>query len=104
MAAVLNVLPLGFPWPTSDPFLFSAHHDDAYPAGNEEMGPAASLAGRPLGMDFEGREGWRMYPGEVVPGFPRHPHRGFENRRGVAVPHPQCAEFGGQPAMGLDRA
>jgi redox-sensitive bicupin YhaK (pirin superfamily) len=42
------------------------------------MGPAASLAGRQIGMDFEGKDGWRMYHGDVVPGFPRHPHRGFE--------------------------
>jgi hypothetical protein len=42
------------------------------------MGPAASLAGRDLGMDFELRDGWRMYHGRVVPGFPQHPHRGFE--------------------------
>jgi redox-sensitive bicupin YhaK (pirin superfamily) len=76
--SVTRVLPLGFPWPTSDPFLFCVHHDDAYPAGNEQMGPAASLAGRRMGMDFEGRDGWRMYHGDVVPGFPRHPHRGFE--------------------------
>ena len=75
---VLDILPLGFPWITFDPFLFCAHHDDHYPAGNEAMGPAASLAGRDLGMDFEVRDGWRMYHGEVVPGFPRHPHRGFE--------------------------
>lgn len=75
---VLQVLPLGFPWVTFDPFLFCAHHDDAYPAGNERMGPAASLRGRRIGMDFEGREGWNMYHGDVVPGFPRHPHRGFE--------------------------
>jgi redox-sensitive bicupin YhaK (pirin superfamily) len=54
------------------------HHDDAYPAGNEAMGPAASLAGRQLGQDFEVKEGWRMYHGRVVPGFPQHPHRGFE--------------------------
>ena len=77
-SVVLNVLPLGFPWQTVDPFLFCVHHLDLYPAGNEAMGPAASLAGRNIGMDFEGLDGWRMYHGDVVPGFPRHPHRGFE--------------------------
>ena len=76
--AVLAKRPLGFPWETADPFLFCVHHDDAYPAGNEQMGPAASLAGRNLGQDFEGKDGWRMYHGQVVPGFPQHPHRGFE--------------------------
>jgi len=75
---VLEILPLGFPWVTFDPFLFCAHHDDAYPAGNAAMGPEASLKGRNLGSDFEVRDGWRMYHGETVPGFPRHPHRGFE--------------------------
>lgn len=75
---VIDTRPLGFPWETFDPFLFCVHHDDAYPAGNEEMGPAASLAGRNIGQDFEGKDGWRMYHGEVVPGFPQHPHRGFE--------------------------
>jgi quercetin 2,3-dioxygenase len=75
---VLSVRPLGFPWETADPFLFCVHHDDAYPAGNERLGPDASLAGRDLGMDFAGQGGWRMYHGQVVPGFPQHPHRGFE--------------------------
>jgi redox-sensitive bicupin YhaK (pirin superfamily) len=77
-ARVLEVQPLGFPWVTADPFLFCVHHDDAYPEGTEAMSPAASLAGRKLGMDFEGKDGWRMYHGQVVPGFPQHPHRGFE--------------------------
>ncbi len=75
---VLQIAPLGFPWVTIDPFLFCVHHDDAYPAGNERLGPEASLAGRELGMDFAGIDGWRMYHGRVVPGFPQHPHRGFE--------------------------
>ena len=75
---VLATRPLGFPWDTADPFLFCVHHDDAYPAGNADLGPAASLAGRNLGQDFEGKDGWRMYHGQVVPGFPQHPHRGFE--------------------------
>ncbi|MBK8169916.1 MAG: pirin family protein [Sandaracinaceae bacterium] len=75
---ILRTQPLGFPWETSDPFLFCVHHDDAYPAGNEEMGPAVSLEGRVLGQDFAGRDGFRMYHGEKVPGFPPHPHRGFE--------------------------
>ncbi len=76
--SVLQLLPLGMPWQTVDPFLFCVHHDDAYPAGNERLGPAASLAGRDIGQDFEGIDGWRMYHGDVVPGFPGHPHRGFE--------------------------
>ena len=84
---VRSIEPLGFPWKTPDPFLFCVHHDDAYPAGNEALGPAASLAGRTIGQDFAGVDGWRMYHGEVVPGFPQHPHRGFETvtvvRRGL---------------------
>jgi redox-sensitive bicupin YhaK (pirin superfamily) len=85
--AVLDVKPLGFPWPAQDPFLFCAYHDDAYPEGNDVMGPATSLAGRNLGQDFTVKDGFRMYHGETVPGFPSHPHRGFETvtivRRGV---------------------
>ncbi len=77
-SVVLGVERLGAQWKTLDPFLFCVHHDDAYPAGNERMGPAASLEGRNLGRDFEIRDGWRMYHGQVVPGFPKHPHRGFE--------------------------
>ncbi len=66
------------------------------------MGPASALEGRRLGMDFEGKDGWRMYHGEQVPGFPQHPHRGFETvtivRRGI-IDHSDslgaAARFGG---------
>ena len=70
-------LPKG-PWPTLDPFLFCVHHDDRYPAGADDMGPQASLTGRQIGQDFSGKDGWSLYHGERVPGFPQHPHRGFE--------------------------
>ncbi len=79
MADILGVIPIGLHWPTLDPFLFCAHHLDCYPAGNERLGVDSSrLAGRQIGSDFELKEGWRMYHGREVPGFPRHPHRGFE--------------------------
>jgi len=77
--SVTALTPLGAPpWATADPFLFCVHHVDAYPAGDERLAPAASLAGRAIGMDFSGKDGWSMYHGDTVPGFPRHPHRGFE--------------------------
>jgi quercetin 2,3-dioxygenase len=76
---VLQEMPLGFQWPALDPFLFCVHHLDLYPAGNGRLGPPPeSLAGREIGSDFEPRDGWRMYHGSDVPGFPQHPHRGFE--------------------------
>ncbi len=74
-------MPLGFQWPTIDPFLFCVHHLDHYPAANGELGPDASLDDRPIGNDFVPQgdgDGWRMYHGTRVPGFPQHPHRGFE--------------------------
>ena len=74
----MQVLPLGMVWQTQDPFLFCVHHDDAYPAGNEDLGPTATLSGRDIGQDFSGKDGWSMYHGDRVPGFPQHPHRGFE--------------------------
>lgn len=99
---VLQSQPLGALWPTLDPFLFCAHHDDAYPAGNAERGPAVPLEGRQIGSDFSRKDGWSMYHGDVVPGFPGHPHRGFETvtlvRKGL-IDHADslgaAARFGG---------
>ena len=86
--AILQIQDLGYPWPTSDPFLLCAYLDDAYPNVDGHFGPAASLAGRDIGRDFAGKDGWNMYHGDKVPGFPAHPHRGFETvtllRQGIA--------------------
>lgn len=78
MALVLYKDSLKFHWPTQDPFLFCAHHEDFYPKGNDNLGPDASLSGRHLGSDFDMANPWKMYHGQRVPGFPVHPHRGFE--------------------------
>ncbi len=102
MPTPLQIEALGFPWQTIDPFLFCVYHDDAYPRGNAQLGPAAPLAGRDLGQDFAGKDGWRMYHGLTVPGFPAHPHRGFETvtivRKGL-IDHSDslgaAARFGG---------
>ena len=75
---LLSITPLAFPWQTIDPFLFCVHHNDHYPHGNAALGPQAALTGRNLGQDFSGKDGWSMYHGQTVPGFPSHPHRGFE--------------------------
>ncbi len=99
---IVRIEPLGFPWETIDPFLFCVHHDDAYPKGNAELGPDVPLAGRDIGQDFSRKDGWSMYHGETVPGFPGHPHRGFETvtiaRKGL-IDHSDSlgatARFGG---------
>jgi redox-sensitive bicupin YhaK (pirin superfamily) len=76
---IKSVKRMGFQWETLDPFLFCVHHEDFYPKGNATMGPEKStLAGRNIGQDFQVKDGWRMYHGEKIPGFPSHPHRGFE--------------------------
>ncbi|MFK8038121.1 MAG: pirin family protein [Crocinitomicaceae bacterium] len=85
---ILNIEPLGFPWKTQDPFLFCAYHRDEYPKGNSNMGVHTNeLQGRNIGQDFMIKDGWRMYHGSNIPGFPYHPHRGFEtitiNKEGV---------------------
>lgn len=77
--AILKTTALGFQWETTDPFLFCVHHEDFFPKGNEKMGPDPTyLQGRHMGDDFIIKDGFRMYHGKTVPGFPGHPHRGFE--------------------------
>ena len=75
---IKKIRALGFQWETADPFLFCVHHEDQFPTGNDEMGPTTSLDGRHMGQDFIIKDGFRMYHGMTVAGFPGHPHRGFE--------------------------
>ena len=75
---ILDIVELGFQWQGLDPFIFTMHHLDMYPEGNDEQGPVDALQGRNIGSDFSGIDGWSMYHGARVPGFPQHPHRGFE--------------------------
>ena len=78
-STILKQFPLDFQWPTQEPFLFCVHHEDLYPRGNGQLGvPAKQLNGRNLGQDFSAKDGFRMYHGDDIPGFPVHPHRGFE--------------------------
>jgi hypothetical protein len=88
MNPIFSTKPLGFQWETADPFLFCVHHEDNFPNGNEQMAPDAKyLNGRHMGDDFIIKDGFRMYHGKSVPGFPGHPHRGFETitvvRKGI---------------------
>ncbi len=108
---IIQTNPLGFQWDVLDPFLFCVHHNDAYPAGDAQMAlPATARAGRQIGQDFSNKDGFSMYHGGVdsgVPGFPAHPHRGFETvtivRRGL-IDHSDSlgatARFGGNAAGG----
>src|ERR1700709_642273 len=72
------------------------------------MGPAVPLAGRDIGQDFSRKDGWSMYHGDTVPGFPAHPHRGFETvtvvpKGLIDQPHSRGAKarFGQGDAQGV---
>jgi quercetin 2,3-dioxygenase len=100
--SIISQKPLSFMWPVSNPFIFCAHHQDHYPPGHEDMSPKASLRGRQIGQDFDPSLPWRMYHGETVPGFPAHPHRGFETitivTKGMvdhSDSHGQAGRYGG---------
>ena len=104
MQSTIRTEPLGFPWRTQSPFLFCAYHRDEYPAGNANQGvDADQLRGRHIGQDFTIKDGWRMYHGKSMPGFPYHPHRGFEtitiNKEGV-VDHTDSLGAAGRFAGG----
>ncbi|KAJ1560893.1 hypothetical protein HK405_005589, partial [Cladochytrium tenue] len=62
------------PFETQSPFLFCVYHKDMFPPGNEKM----EAPKRGNGADFDPAAPYRMYHGDRIPGFPQHPHRGFE--------------------------
>lgn len=67
---IYAIQPIEFRLDLKDPFLFTAHHIDHFPIGNEQMQPVT-----PPTDD----KPYRMYYSETgVPGFPEHPHTGFE--------------------------
>lgn len=76
---IIKVSKFNFRENPEDPYLARMHHLDFYPHGNGNMGvPKELLKDRNLGEDFDFSKDWKMYYGKEVPGFPAHPHRGFE--------------------------
>ncbi len=77
--AVLKYVDFDIHWDTEDPFIFVSHHRDNYPKGNSQQAPPYDMiAWRDLGHDYKKHNGFRMYKGKVVPGFPMHAHWGYE--------------------------
>lgn len=100
---VNNKFHLDLHWQTFDPFLFCAHHLDVYPNGENLGVNKSKLQGRPIGSDFVSKDGFRMYHGDHIPGFPVHPHKGFETitlvRQGF-VDHADSLGAGGRYSSG----
>lgn len=65
-------------YPVKSPFILMGHLNNAYPVANDKMEPTYYIDGRDIGQDFNPNSPWRMYHGDKIPGFPAHPHRGFE--------------------------
>lgn len=76
---IIGLQKLGMQWTTESPFILTVYHKDMYPPGNEEQGVDEKyLEGREIGNDYDLKDGFRMYHGKTIPGFPVHPHKGFE--------------------------
>lgn len=94
---IINVSKFDFRENPEDPYLARMHHLDLYPQGNGEMGvPKELLKDRNLGEDFDFSKDWKMYYGKEVPGFPAHPHRGFETVTIVLQGYVDHADSAGQ--------
>lgn len=78
MTLIGKVYPAKKRIPVINPFILVGHHIDNYPEGKMDMSPATTPTNWRLGEDFGSDRGYNMYHGSKVPGFPSHPHRGFE--------------------------
>ncbi len=78
MAIIGKVYPAKMRVPVVDPFIIVGHHKDNYPKGKEDMSPSETPTNWIVGQDFDSGRGYNMYHGSHLPGFPSHPHRGFE--------------------------
>lgn len=76
--SIKNIKPMGFQLHVLDPYIVAFHHYDEFPKGNGSLAPVEMPVGKNNGQDFDMNASWRMYHGDTVPGFPAHPHRGFE--------------------------
>ncbi len=75
---VKNIGRMEFQFFVQNPFIVAFHHRDLFPEGNGKMEPKSIPPGKNIGEDFDMGSPWRMYYGSRIPGFPVHPHRGFE--------------------------
>jgi quercetin 2,3-dioxygenase len=91
--AIYSIVPVEFRLDLKDPFIFTAHHVDYFPEGDAQLGPKHPA----LNNEY------RMYYGDHVPGFPEHPHTGFETitivEQGI-VDHFDSLGNGGRYAAG----
>lgn len=78
MSSIKKIGAMQFQLHVLDPFIIAMHHRDLFPKGNGSMEPIEMPWGKNNGADFDPNALWRMYHGESIPGFPVHPHRGFE--------------------------
>eukprot|EP00467_Chlorarachnion_reptans_P019838 CAMPEP_0114500284 /NCGR_PEP_ID=MMETSP0109-20121206/7878_1 /TAXON_ID=29199 /ORGANISM="Chlorarachnion reptans, Strain CCCM449" /LENGTH=348 /DNA_ID=CAMNT_0001677927 /DNA_START=167 /DNA_END=1213 /DNA_ORIENTATION=+ len=98
-SAIRQIRSLSMPFSTPEPFLFCVYHKDEYPAGNEKM----EAPRRGTGSDFNPKAKYRMYHGDKIPGFPQHPHRGFETITATIegiIDHTDSLKCGGRYGQG----